>query len=381
MTAARDDAQPLTLTLAPATHQGRWQDYVRPPDAQVIRTIGAAFEEVDGVAYQNASVIRYGGREYVFSRRAILTLVVVAACNAACRFCSNEITFTPSGPYLTHGDSLERVRDFALLAGVRKLAITGGEPTLQPQKLFDLVRSFGPGFRRIRLHTNGSNAFSPVIVDGQEVELLPALSEAGLTGVSVSVAHFDQDANAAVMRFKKGWQFTPTDVLSRIASLASDRFTPRLSCVMTHSGVATVEDMLEYMRWGRQIGYRKFIFRTCSSIPEDFRKVTEYSEFNAENYLAIDDISSALDRLPGFERTFRQRKSDSNVDSYVWGDISFDVDESSEEVDPDAKVRRINVMPTGVAYTSWIDPLAVLFDDDLASAERARQREFGGARR
>jgi hypothetical protein len=177
------------------------------------------------------------------------------------------------------------------------------------------------------------------------------------------------------MRFRN-WSGMTEDGLREIAGYASDRFTPRLSCVMTHEGINSVPDILDYMRWGRSLGFRKFIFRTCSEIPEEFRKPTEYSVYNADNHLSIDRISEILDRSSDFERVYRQRKSDSKVDVYRWNDITFDVDESSEEPDPDRKIRRINVMPNGVAHTSWIDPLSVLFDDDLELAERSMRREF-----
>jgi molybdenum cofactor biosynthesis enzyme MoaA len=347
-------------------------------DRYVVRRIGEPGEVVGGTLFRNCSIIRFDGHDYIFSARAILTMVVVAACNAACRFCSNEITFTPSGPYLTYDERLQRVKEFALLAGVTKIAYTGGEPTLQPQRLYDLMRAMNHGFRRSRLHTNGSGLFKDVVTaDGTILQLLPALILAGLTGASVSVAHFDPAANDSVMRFKRGWVSTPEDRLAEVASYRSDAFTPRLSCVMTHEGLHTVSDILRYIEWGRELGYRNFIFRSCSAIPEEFEKPTAFSSFNTINYLPIEPICERLDQLPFLRRTYRQRKSDSKVDVYRWDDMTIDIDESTEERDPDRKIRRLNVMTNGIAYTSWIDPLSVLFAEDLAAAEVARRREFG----
>lgn len=349
-----------------------------PGERRVLRRIGDEGEVIDGTLFRNCSIIRFDGVEYIFSARAILTMVVVAACNAACSFCSNEITFTPSGPFLTYGERLQRVKDFALLAGVTKIAYTGGEPTLQPQRLYDLMQSMNPGFRRSRLHTNGSGLFKEVQTeDGTTRELLPALISAGLTGVSVSVAHHDRAANEAVMRFKRGWVSTSDERLAEIASYRSENFTPRLSCVMTHDGLHTVPDILGYIEWGRALGYRNFIFRSCSAIPEEFQKPTAYSSFNTTNYLPIEPICDELDTLPFLTRTYRQRKTDSKVDVYRWGDITIDIDESSEEADPDRKIRRLNVMTNGITYTSWIDPLSVLFQQELGGAHAARAKEFG----
>ncbi|MFL4910555.1 radical SAM protein [Streptomyces sp. MMS24-I2-30] len=125
---------------------------------RIIRSVGEAGVEVDGTWYQNFNLVEYDDVEYVFSHRAILTLVVTAACNAGCHFCSNEIIFTPSGPFLERNDRLERVKEFALLADVKKVAYTGGEPTLHPQKLLELVGAMSPGFHRSRIHTSGWGA-------------------------------------------------------------------------------------------------------------------------------------------------------------------------------------------------------------------------------
>ncbi|TDD15093.1 radical SAM protein [Nonomuraea diastatica] len=344
---------------------------------EVIRTIGERPEPFEGEEFWNSNIIRFDAETYVVSHRAILTLVVVSKCNAACRFCSNEITFTPAGPYLSWGPKLQRVKSFALTAGVRKVAYTGGEPTLSPQRLFDLAQSVNPGFDKSRLHTNGIGLGKSVQTPTGRSSLLDGLISVGLSGVSVSVAHFDPDLNAAIMRFGPSWKGM-TDADHRyVTQRDSARFTPRLSCVMTPEGVSTVSDMFDYMKWGRELGYRRFIFRSCSEIPEAFRKPTDYSVYNAEGHIPIDSLVAGLDQVPGLEKTFVQRKSDSKVDCYRWGDIEFDVDESSEEPNPDRKIRRLNVMPNGVSYVCWIDPLAVLFEDERPVAAESMKREFG----
>jgi Radical SAM superfamily/4Fe-4S single cluster domain len=341
-----------------------------------VRVIGREFEDVDGFAYQNASVIRYQGGQHVFSHRAIFTIVVMAACNAACKFCSNEITFTPSGRYVAFDAKLARARDFALLAGVKKVAFTGGEPTLNPQGLADLASRVVPGFNRARLHTNGSGLFEPVETAAGRMDLIDALKRTGLTGASISVAHWDPEVNREVMRWKPGWNAVDTDHLRRIAGQGDTSFSPRLSCVMTAESVASPEDMLDYMAWGRSLGFKKFIFRTCSQIPEDFQKPTNFSSYNTQNAQSVDVLSRYFDGDSRFELKYRQRKADSKVDVYRWQDTTFDVDESSEEADPDPKIRRLNFMPDRVLYTSWIDPQACLFADDHEQARHSTLQEI-----
>ena len=342
----------------------------------VLHSIGERPERLEDQEFWNCNIVEFDSQIYVVSHRAILTLVVASGCNAKCKFCSNEITFTPSGPYLRWGPRLQRVKTFALTAGLRKVAFTGGEPTLNPQGLFDLVGAMMPGFEKSRLHTNGIGLRREVRTETGRTSLLDAIIAASLTGVSVSVAHHAPVVKRQIMRFGPTWSGMTEDDLRYVTDRASPRFTPRLSCVMTPEGIITVADIFEFMEWGRELGYRRFIFRSCSEIPEEFRKPTDYAVYNSSSHIGIDDIVADLDRRPGLEKTFAQRKSDSKVDTYRWRDISFDIDESSEEPNPDRKIRRVNVMPDGVAYVCWIDPLAVLFEDERPLAVKSMKREF-----
>ena len=343
---------------------------------RIVHVIGKNTETFAGKKYWNCNLIEFDGQTHVVSHRAILTLVVTAGCNAGCKFCSNYVTFTPSGPFLRWGPKLERLKTFALVAGVRKIAFTGGEPTLNPQRLYFLMAAMNPGFSRARLHTNGFGLLRNVETPAGEKSLLEAMMSAGLTGVSVSVAHFDTGLNQEIMQTYRPWPGMSNEQLSKVAEYRSAKFTPRLSCVMTAEGVNSVDDIFSYMAWGRSLGYRNFIFRSCSEIPDGFKKPTSFTIYNDENHLAIDSLSEVIGKRPGVELKFRQRKSDSKVDVYAWNDIVFDIDESSEEPDPDPKIRRLIVMPNGVAYTSWIDPLSTLFDDDEETARKSMLREF-----
>ncbi|MFB7785210.1 radical SAM protein [Streptomyces vinaceus] len=343
----------------------------------VIRRIGEDFESHDGNSYQNCSIVRFDGADYVFSHRAILTLVTTATCNAACKFCSNEITFTPNGPFLEPNARLERTLDFAQLAGVRKVAFTGGEPTANPTKLYHLVKAVAPRFDRARLHTNGFGLDKPVQTETGEQQLLPALIESGMTGASLSVAHHDPVINRQVMRIKGRWGGMSDEDLKWVAGFSSERFTPRLSCVLSSESVHDTKGILEYIEWGRSLGFKRFIFRSCSQIPDVFQKETTYSEFNEVEYIPIEPLVQELDAHPEFRSTYVQHKTDSHVHVYRYGDdVTVDIDESSEEVDPDQKIRRLNVMPDGATYTSWIDPRSHLFADERDIVERSISREL-----
>jgi molybdenum cofactor biosynthesis enzyme MoaA len=343
----------------------------------LVHTVGAEPEEFEGHKYWNASVLRFDGQTLVISHRAILTLVTISGCNAACKFCSNEITFTSKGPYLRYDDRLQRVKDLALLAGVKKVAFTGGEPTVNPSKLLDLMSKVNPGFRKSRLHTNGFGLLHDVAHNGTTRPLIEAMIDAGLTGASVSVAHYDPETNRRVMRFKTAWRGLEEPQLREIASYRCDTFTPRLSCVLTEEGVWSLDEVLRYIEWGRELGFRRFIFRSPSGIPAEYSKLTEYTDYNASNHLAIDVLVDQLRDRPGWRETYSQHKSDSHVHVYeIDGEVKVDLDESAEEEDPDPKIRRLTVMPTGILYSSWIDPYSNIFPEDTERARADALREL-----
>jgi hypothetical protein len=76
-----------------------------------------------GTPFRNATVVCFDGHQYVVSHKAILTVNVTAACNAACGFCFNGITFFPEepSPILSETD-LAPVLQLTTLAGVHKVA-------------------------------------------------------------------------------------------------------------------------------------------------------------------------------------------------------------------------------------------------------------------
>ena len=348
-------------------------------DSVVVR-IGKEPQYYNGAPYRNTTVVNYRGRNYPISHKAILTLVTVAGCNAACKFCSNEITFTPGGRYLEYDEKLERVKELALLAGVRKVAFSGGEPTVHPEKLLALVSAVVPGFERARLHTNGFGLLRPVRTASGQPDLIDALLDAGMTGISISVAHHDPLTNAEVMQFFKGtWKGMDTGALKEVAARvnALSGASARLSCVMTPEGVHDLDAVRAYTEWAQGLGFKNVIFRSPSGIPEQFTKRTLFTDYNADHHFDIHTITDALVDDHGWAQRFAEHKSDSHVHVYRTPQgMTVDVDDSSEEVDPDDKIRRLTVMPNRVLYKSWIDPLAIVFDDDLDVAQRDAVRQL-----
>ncbi|HSN27597.1 MAG TPA: GTP 3',8-cyclase MoaA [Kofleriaceae bacterium] len=124
-----------------------------------------------------------------FARRIrYLRVSVTDRCNYRCAYCMPEaledkMTFSPRSAVLTF-EELERVATVFAGLGVRKIRLTGGEPTVR-HGIVDLVRRIAgvPGIEQVVMTTNGH-----LLAD-----LARPLRDAGLSSVNVSVDTLDAE--------------------------------------------------------------------------------------------------------------------------------------------------------------------------------------------
>jgi cyclic pyranopterin phosphate synthase len=122
-----------------------------------------------------------------FARRIrYLRISVTDRCNYRCAYCMPEeledrMRFAPRAELLTFEEITRLVTVFARL-GVRKLRLTGGEPTMR-RELVELVRMLAqvPGIERIAMTTNGHMLG----------DLARPLRDAGLSAVNISIDTLD----------------------------------------------------------------------------------------------------------------------------------------------------------------------------------------------
>lgn len=121
-----------------------------------------------------------------------LRISLTDRCNLRCVYCmpAEGIDFRPQDELLADDELLLLVRVAAEL-GVRKIRLTGGEPTVRPN-LVDLVRAIHatPGIEDIALTTNG------LLLN----RLAAPLAIAGLNRVNVSLDTLDAAKFAAITR-------------------------------------------------------------------------------------------------------------------------------------------------------------------------------------
>ncbi len=122
-----------------------------------------------------------------FARRVrYLRMSVTDRCNYRCAYCmpeelGDQLAFEPRSALLTF-EELERIAAVFARLGVRKLRLTGGEPTVR-RGIVELVRRLAgvPGIEQLALTTNGH-----LLAD-----LAAPLAEAGLGAVNVSLDTLD----------------------------------------------------------------------------------------------------------------------------------------------------------------------------------------------
>ncbi len=121
-----------------------------------------------------------------------LRISVIDRCNFRCTYCMplDDYPWTPTDEILTFGE-IERLSRTFVGLGVDKIRLTGGEPLLRAH-LEELVARLAAidGLRELCLTTNGSLL----------AERVPALKDAGLKRVNVSIDTLDSEKFARIRR-------------------------------------------------------------------------------------------------------------------------------------------------------------------------------------
>jgi cyclic pyranopterin phosphate synthase len=140
-------------------------------------------------------------------------------CNLRCVYCMpEEMAFKPRDEILTDDEILVLVRAAAEL-GVKKIRLTGGEPTVRAN-VVDLAGRIAqvPGIQDLAMTTNGVRL----------VGLAQPLADAGLRRINVSLDSLDRDKFRAITRWGN-----LDDVLAGLEAARAAGLTPiKINCVV-----------------------------------------------------------------------------------------------------------------------------------------------------
>ena len=140
-----------------------------------------------------------------------LRISVTDRCNFRCLYCMPEagLEWLPKSEILSYEEIADVVRQLAPL-GLRRLRITGGEPTIRPNldELIRLLRAI-PGIEDIALSTNGVRL----------PQIASLYREAGLDRVNISVDSLRPERIASIARRNLGFDPIAAAVAAERAGL------------------------------------------------------------------------------------------------------------------------------------------------------------------
>ncbi len=147
-----------------------------------------------------------------FGRRIeYLRISITDRCNFRCQYCMpvEGLPWLPKQEILRYEEIAEVVRQLAPL-GLKRLRITGGEPTIRPE-LPTLIRMLKavPGIEDIALSTNGVRL----------PQLSPALAEAGLDRVNISADSLRPERVVAIARRDLGFDLVQSALAAQQAGI------------------------------------------------------------------------------------------------------------------------------------------------------------------
>jgi cyclic pyranopterin phosphate synthase len=178
-----------------------------------------------------------------------LRISVTDRCNFRCTYCMPKEIFGPDFAFLPRAEVLtfeeiERVARVFVDLGVEKLRLTGGEPLVRRDlpvlvRLLAAVRRPDGEPLDLTLTTNGSALR----------KLAPALAEAGLGRVTVSLDSLDD----AVFSAMNGVDYPVAKVLDGIAAAQEAGLGPVKINMVVRRGV-NVDSVVPRVRWARSAG-------------------------------------------------------------------------------------------------------------------------------
>ena len=164
-------------------------------------------------------------------RRSVILFRLGEACNNHCPFCSNS-----GDPklHLIAGDELLRRVDYLAASGVRRVVITGGEPTIHPA--FDAVIE-RLNARAIRWDINTHGRTFAASVQARRAAKL------GLRRAIVSLHHHEEAVSAQLFGSQRR---AHAETVEGIAALMRAGVKVMINCVLTRANAGDLEQFVEF---------------------------------------------------------------------------------------------------------------------------------------
>jgi molybdenum cofactor biosynthesis enzyme MoaA len=238
-----------------------------------------------------------GNKKRVYSN-VNLSIFTDDYCNADCKFCVAQLRFENKGLMykkckINNDEEYFKRLDY-VLNYLRPLnpsvSITGGEPT-KSKRLPEILRIIDKyNYRKRTLTTNGSGLLDEM--EGKTV--IQHIVDNKFSHLNISKAHFDDDINKKIMKYETG--YCSNEMLETIVSYAkANNLRPRMSCVLLKEGIATLDDMINYMNFYQSIGLDNIIFRELMDYNKDTMTNISKIKYCIDNKVRLNDVWKLID--------------------------------------------------------------------------------------
>ena len=164
-------------------------------------------------------------------------------CNAKCEWCFDKESYHP-----TKTSDYTKIAETVLSHSQQNILLTGGEPTLY-KDLDKLIEALNTGGKNVYMTTNGSKLnkhFLNTLVN--------------LKGLTISIHHFDLNKNFQLT----GIKIDENSLIDGIKKLHEMNIEVRINCTVTLGFLQTLEDINNFIEFGKKIGVDSIRFAEVS---------------------------------------------------------------------------------------------------------------------
>jgi len=226
-----------------------------------------------------------------------LSIMVDDYCNADCKFCVAQLRYENRGMMykkekLSIDEYMNRL-DYILnyLKPLNpSISITGGEPTKSNKLpgILELINKYG--YRKRTLTTNGSGLLD--VHNGKM--MLQHIVDNQFQHLNISKSHYDEKINKNIMKYQAGY-CSNENLKTIIAYSKANNLRPRMSCLLLKEGISTLEQMIEYMEFYKELGIDNVIFRELMDYDENSMSNKSKIDYCKENKIRLNDIWKLVD--------------------------------------------------------------------------------------
>ncbi|MDD2840266.1 MAG: radical SAM protein [Rickettsiales bacterium] len=288
------------------------------------------------------NVLICNNKEYKIKKPLFISVPITSICNARCEFCINKNNFIPQLKIVNLLKSLDKL--LYLTKGFKPtVSITGGEPTLYPDIILDIIKICEPHDVKIFLMTNGSGLLKKT-KDG--ICLLEALLN-NINLINISRSHHNYVRNNCIM---KSNTLMGDKTMKKIFNIANDSITKiRLSSLFLKEGINDLNMALDYCDWAINLGCKYIVFRDLQK-PQNTPHIEQYI---TDNMIAMEDIWQALNNNSELNKsiTVDRKYFNSRIIEYKNAEIRFQKFVNCELLDNE--INEFVLCPNGKVLNGW----------------------------